>query len=137
MRVGTNESRRHMTHYTKGIPQSAPFRNRLTQISSASEVVDILSELALLSAGKEGQERFLAAVENYDFEDCKHPGEGDSNCKSSFKAQSMGIPSFQSQNQITPCRKGVIHQPITPDIRANNNNVDQRSTGLTLTEPRL
>lgn len=90
VRVGTNESRRHMTHYTKGIPKSAPFRNRLTQISSAREVVDILSELALLSAGKEGQDRFLAAVENYDFEDCEHPGEGNSNGKGCFKTPVNG-----------------------------------------------
>ena len=79
-----------MTHYTKGIPKSAPFRNRLTQITSAREVVDILSELALLSAGKEGQTRFLMAVQDYDFEDCEHPSEGDSNSEGSLKTPVNG-----------------------------------------------
>jgi len=40
-RVGANESRRHLTHYTKGILNSAPFRNRLTQIKNAAEAAEI------------------------------------------------------------------------------------------------
>jgi phosphoglycerate dehydrogenase-like enzyme len=41
-----NESRRHLTHYTKGIPDSAPYRARLTQINNQLEMLAILSELA-------------------------------------------------------------------------------------------
>jgi len=85
VRVGTNESRRHLTHYTKGIPHSAPFRARLTQIDSAREVVDILAELAEQSGGREGKERFLAVVEDYDFEKREHPGEGNSDGKCCFE----------------------------------------------------
>lgn len=73
-RVGANESRRHLTHYTKGITHSAPFRARLTQITSAAEAAQILAELAEQEGGKEGSERFLFAVENYDFKNGKHPG---------------------------------------------------------------
>ncbi|MBZ0187564.1 MAG: tRNA dihydrouridine synthase DusB [Candidatus Obscuribacterales bacterium] len=85
VRVGTNESRRHLTHYTKGISHSAPYRARLTQIKSAREIVDILCELAEQSAGSEAKRRFLASVENYDFEDCKHPSERDGNSKDCFE----------------------------------------------------
>lgn len=85
VRVGTNESRRHMTHYTKGIRNSAQYRARLTQITSAQEVVKILSELAYDSAGEEGRKRFLVAVQDYDFEDCEHPGKGNGNGESSLK----------------------------------------------------
>lgn len=92
VRVGTNESRRHMTHYTKGIRGSAPFRNRLTQIESAREVVEILAELSYEAAGKEGRQRFLLAVEDYDFKDCEHPGEGNGNGKSSLKTPVDGHP---------------------------------------------
>jgi tRNA-dihydrouridine synthase len=63
-RVGANESRRHLTHYTKGILHSAPFRNRLTQINTAAEAAVILAELALQVGGKEGLARFLLDVEN-------------------------------------------------------------------------
>ncbi len=74
-RVGTNESRRHMTHYTKGIHQSAPFRARLTQIESAAEAAVILAELAEQVAGTEGKKLFLSTVEQDNFENCEHPGE--------------------------------------------------------------
>lgn len=86
VRIGTNESRRHLTHYTKGIPNSAPFRNRLTQIKSASEALDILAELAEQAGGPSGKERFLFNVEKDYLEYCKHPGEGYGNGKHSVHA---------------------------------------------------
>lgn len=67
-RVGANESRRHLTHYTKGINGSAPYRARLTQINNAEEIVPILAELACKVAGKSGQDEFLAAVEKKNIE---------------------------------------------------------------------
>ena len=76
VRVGTNESRRHLTHYTKGIPGGAAFRNRLTQIKTAGEAMQILAELAEHADGTAGKERFLLAVEKNYLEYCKHPGEG-------------------------------------------------------------
>jgi tRNA-dihydrouridine synthase B len=81
VRVGTNESRRHMIHYTKGFPGGAVFRNRLTQIKTAAEAMNILAELAETADGTAGRERFLFAVEKDYLEYCKHPGErhGDSN----------------------------------------------------------
>lgn len=63
VRVGTDQSRRHLTHYTKGIRGAAPFRARLTQIKSAAECLAVLSELAELAAGPSGKAMFLAAVE--------------------------------------------------------------------------
>lgn len=63
-RVGTNESRKHMINYTKGIHKSAAFRNRLTQIATALEAREVLAELALQTEGKEGLERFLRSTEN-------------------------------------------------------------------------
>lgn len=86
VRIGTNESRRHLTHYTKGIPNSAPFRNRLTQIKSAGEALDILAELAEQVDGSAGKERFLFGVEKDYLEYCKHPGEGHRNGKHSVQA---------------------------------------------------
>jgi nifR3 family TIM-barrel protein len=74
-RVGTNESRRHLTHYTKGISGAAPFRARLTQIKTAAEAAEILTELALKVGGKEGAARFLFAVEQDNLEYGEHPGE--------------------------------------------------------------
>lgn len=62
-RVGANESRRHLAHYTKGIAGGAPFRNRLMQIKSAPDAAQILAELALHVAGMPGQHRFLSEVE--------------------------------------------------------------------------
>jgi nifR3 family TIM-barrel protein len=79
VKVGTDQSRRHLTHYTKGIYQSAPFRARLTAIQSAKEAADILAELAEKVGGSEGRARFLLAVENHDFEDGKHPGKRNAN----------------------------------------------------------
>jgi tRNA-dihydrouridine synthase B len=92
LRVGANESRRHLTHYTKGITGTAPFRARLTQINAASEVAVILAELAEMVAGTEGKRDFLEAaesseyaaannlalfaVEDTDFEKSEAPGEG-------------------------------------------------------------
>jgi nifR3 family TIM-barrel protein len=86
VRVGTNESRRHLTHYTKGIPQSSPYRSRLTQIQSAGEAAQILAELAEQVAGTDGKRRFLSAVEQNDFENGKQPGEGNGNGESSIHA---------------------------------------------------
>lgn len=62
VRVGTNESRRHLTHYTKGISHSAPFRARLTQIKTAQEALDVLSELAEQVGGTSGRKRFVEAA---------------------------------------------------------------------------
>jgi tRNA-dihydrouridine synthase B len=62
LRVGANESRRHLVHYTKGIVGSAPYRARLTQINSRDEMVTILAELAYKVAGKEGHEQFMSAA---------------------------------------------------------------------------
>ncbi len=85
VRVGTSESRRHLINYTKGMHKSAPYRNRLTQINSAAEVVGILSELSEQEAGAEGKNRFLAVVQNYDFGDGENPGERNGNGEGSFK----------------------------------------------------
>jgi nifR3 family TIM-barrel protein len=87
VRVGTNESRRHLTHYTKGITHSAPFRARLTQIKSAQEALDILAELAELTGGNEGKQRFLLAVEQDYLEYCKHPGKGHSDGENSVESE--------------------------------------------------
>jgi len=78
-RIGTNESRRHLTHYTKGIANSAPYRARLTQIKCAGEAADILCELADQVAGTEGKQRFLLAVEQDDLKNGKEPGKGHGN----------------------------------------------------------
>jgi len=86
VRVGTNESRRHLTHYTKGIHQSAPFRARLTQIESAAQAAVILAELAQQVGGTAGEREFLLAVEQNNFENGEHPGERDSNGESSIHA---------------------------------------------------
>lgn len=66
LRVGTNESRRHLTHYTKGVTGAAPFRARLTQVASAHEISGILAELAGQADGSSAQALFLAEVENID-----------------------------------------------------------------------
>ena len=81
VKVGTSESRRHLTQYTKGVHNSAPYRARLTQVESAREIVDILAEFAEQSAGKEGRDRFLAVVEDYDLEEREHPDEGNGDGK--------------------------------------------------------
>lgn len=63
-RVGANESRRHLSHYTKGMRNSAPFRARLTQVANKTEVAQVLGELAESVGGVEGKRRFLLEVEN-------------------------------------------------------------------------
>jgi len=97
-RVGTNESRRHLTHYTKGIVGSAPFRNRLTAIETAAQAAEIMAELAELQAGREGKERFLVAVEQENLKKGKHPGEWNSDGKSSVQAPVYG-------SSLTPVAK--------------------------------
>lgn len=86
LRVGTSESRRHLINYTKGMHKSAPYRNRLTQIENAAQVVDILSELAEQEQGSEGKRRFLLVVQDYDLHNGEHPGERNSNGESCFQA---------------------------------------------------
>ncbi len=86
LRVGTNESRRHLTHYTKGIQNGAQFRSRLTQVSSVDEVVDILSELAFVTCGKEGRDQLLSVKENHDLNKGEHPGEGHADSEESFQS---------------------------------------------------
>jgi tRNA-dihydrouridine synthase B len=73
LRVGTNESRRHLTHYTKGITGSAPYRARLTQVGSSFEIAQILSELALKVGGEAGRKMFLAEVENVNLAEGEEP----------------------------------------------------------------
>ncbi|MBK8220636.1 MAG: tRNA dihydrouridine synthase DusB [Candidatus Obscuribacter sp.] len=84
-RVGVNESRRHLTNYTKGISGAAPYRNRLTQIAGLKDAVQILSELALLVGGKEGLTRFLLAVEQDNLKNGEHPGERNGNGEGGIK----------------------------------------------------
>lgn len=84
IRVGTNESRRHLVHYTKGIQGAAPFRARLTQIKSAGEALEILAELAEQAGGPSGKAFFLLNVEKSYLEYCEHPGEGYGNAKHSL-----------------------------------------------------
>ncbi|PWU00736.1 MAG: tRNA dihydrouridine synthase DusB [Candidatus Melainabacteria bacterium] len=86
LRVGTNESRRHLTHYTKGIPGSAPFRARLTQVTKVEEIKEILGELALKVAGQAGLSSFLAEVENIDFAEGKEPAGWESPITEDLKA---------------------------------------------------
>jgi nifR3 family TIM-barrel protein len=85
-RVGINESRRHLTQYTKGITGAAPFRNRLTQIISTEDAAQIMAELALTAAGEEGQKRFLLTVEQANFKYSEHPGKRDGNREGCIKA---------------------------------------------------
>jgi tRNA-dihydrouridine synthase B len=87
LRVGTNESRRHMVHYTKGFTGGAAFRNRLTQIKTADEAMEILAELAEHADGPSGKERFLLAVEKDYLEYCKHPGKGDGDSKNGIAGE--------------------------------------------------
>ncbi len=91
--VGTRESRRHLTNYTKGIPHSAPFRARLTQVNSLDDIINIMSELALLCAGKDGQERLLGSVDNHYFDKRKEPDEGNKYGESHFQSP-VEINSF-------------------------------------------
>ena len=84
LRVGTSESRRHLTHYTKGMTGGAVFRNRLTQISKIEEALNVLAELAEHVGGPSGKERFLLAVEQHYLEYCKEPGERAGDAENSF-----------------------------------------------------
>jgi tRNA-dihydrouridine synthase B len=86
LRVGTSESRRHMTHYTKGITGGAAFRNRLTQISTVEDAMNILADLAEHIGGPSGRHNFLLAVESTYLEYCKHPGKGAGDGKHSVHA---------------------------------------------------
>jgi nifR3 family TIM-barrel protein len=83
-RVGANESRRHLSHYTKGIQGSAPFRARLSQVKDKAEVVQILAELAREVAGVEGMRRFLAEVQDPhnqpEVEECESRQDGIPKC---------------------------------------------------------
>jgi tRNA-dihydrouridine synthase B len=63
-RVGANESRRHLGHYTKGMRDSAPFRAQLSQVTSKTEVAQVLSQLAQSIGGMEGLRRFLVEVQD-------------------------------------------------------------------------
>ena len=65
-RVGANESRRHLSHYTKGMRNSAPFRARLTQAANKTEVAQVLGELAESVGSAQQKRRFLLEVENTD-----------------------------------------------------------------------
>lgn len=85
-RVGANESRRHLTHYTKGIVGSAPFRARLTQIANAEEAAVILAELCEMVAGTEGRREFLLHVENDNQKNGVKPGEGAGQAEKGFKS---------------------------------------------------
>jgi len=73
LRVGTNESRRHLTHYTKGIVGSAPFRARLTKVESLADIAQILSELAQMAEGQAAKEAFLFKIEDVDFTKSEYP----------------------------------------------------------------
>ncbi len=81
-RVGINESRRHLTHYTKGIEGAAPYRARLTQVNNTEEVAAILAELAEKVAGTETLRLFLLAVEQENFKNSEHPGKWHSDSES-------------------------------------------------------
>ncbi len=84
-RVGANESRRHLTHYTKGIVGSAPFRARLTQIANAEEAAVILAELCEMVAGTEGRREFLLHVENDNQKNSVEPRKGHSQREEGLK----------------------------------------------------
>jgi len=86
LRIGVNESRRHVINYTKGIIGAAPYRARLTQVLDLQAAADILEELAFVVGGSEGQMRFLLAVEQNNLEQSKHPSEGYGNREGSVQA---------------------------------------------------
>jgi hypothetical protein len=75
-----------MINYTKGISGAAPFRNRLTQITSKKDAAGILAELAFMSEGSTARENFLLAVEQNDLKYGEHPGEGKHDRKGSIKS---------------------------------------------------
>jgi tRNA-dihydrouridine synthase B len=86
LRIGINESRRHVINYTKGIIGAAPYRARLTQVLDLQAAADILAELALEIGGTDGQKRFLLGVEQNNLENGEHPGEGYGNGESSVQS---------------------------------------------------
>lgn len=86
LRIGINESRRHVINYTKGITGAAPYRARLTQVLDLAAAADILAELALEIGGNDGRGRFLQGVEQNNFEESEHPGEGYGNREGSIEA---------------------------------------------------
>jgi tRNA-dihydrouridine synthase B len=90
-RVGANESRRHMVHYTKGIVGSAPYRARLTQIQCAADAAVILAELAEMVAGSDGKRRFLLHVEEDDLHQSKHPSKRHGNSESGIQPPVNGV----------------------------------------------
>ncbi|MBX9724135.1 MAG: tRNA dihydrouridine synthase DusB [Candidatus Obscuribacterales bacterium] len=98
LRVGTSESRRHLTHYTKGIIGGAAFRARLTQISTVEDAMDVIADLAEHCAGPSGRESFLLAVEDTYLEYCKHPSEGTRNSKN-------GVHTPININPVAPVAK--------------------------------
>ncbi len=87
LRIGANESRRHLTHYTKGISGAAPFRARLTQITGHAELVTVLAELAEHAAGKNGKEMFLLAVEKENLQVDGEDRESESNSQNRTATQ--------------------------------------------------
>ncbi len=103
-RVGANESRRHLTHYTKGITGSAPFRARLTQITTAAEVAVILTELAEMVAGSDGRRDLILAVQeadalaqslavkNANLKDGENPGKRNGNSESRIHTPVNWVP---------------------------------------------
>jgi len=117
-RIGINESRRHLTHYTKGIIGAAPYRAQLTQVESTADVISILAELALKVAGQAGQDEFLLAVQENNLKNGKHPGEGHSYDTDNVKAPINAVaiaPTAKPVNSVgewshTPahdtCHKG-------------------------------
>ncbi len=83
--VGIKESRRHLTHYTKGIPDASVYRAQLARVSSCDEVSTILADLAGKTGGEQGRSDFLFAVEKYNFENSEHPAKRDCDSKKSVK----------------------------------------------------
>ena len=73
-RVGTQESRRHLCYYTKGIPGGANFRSRLTQITSVEDAINILSDLAFHIESTKGKENFLLGINEAYCQYCRQSG---------------------------------------------------------------
>jgi len=92
-RVGINESRRHLTHYTKGINGAAPYRAQLTTVESVDDVVSILAELAFKVGGADCRSQFLLAVEQSNFKNGEHPGEGHAADENKVEAK-IYVPAF-------------------------------------------
>ncbi len=121
-RVGINESRRHLTHYTKGITGAAPYRAQLTQVETMADVVSILADLALKVAGQEAQGEFLLAVEESNLKNGKHPGEGNSDNTDNIKAPinvCSFAPTTEPVNRIGEGGHGPTHDPCHEGKRQN------------------